>query len=78
MKEFRKELDLNLTKEQLARLKEMDERRQEMIRQNRRNHENDSTNTRPDRRHFPDRRPGTDYAPPFPESVILPGLPDNK
>ena len=38
MKEFRKELDLNLTKEQLLRLKDMDERRQEMIRQNRKNH----------------------------------------
>jgi hypothetical protein len=33
MKEFRKEIDSKLTKEQLARLKEMDERRQEMIRQ---------------------------------------------
>jgi hypothetical protein len=37
MKEFRKELDLNLTKDQLTRLKEMDDRRQEMIRQNRMN-----------------------------------------
>lgn len=33
MKDFRKEIDANLTKEQLSRLKEMDERRQEMIRQ---------------------------------------------
>lgn len=33
MKEFRKELDLNLTKEQLARLKEMDEQRQKMIKE---------------------------------------------
>lgn len=36
MKEFRKEIDSKLTKEQLARLKEMDERRQEMFRQGRR------------------------------------------
>jgi hypothetical protein len=54
MKDFRKELDLNLTKDQLARLKEMDERRQEMIRQNRRNHENDTLNSREGRRHGPD------------------------
>jgi recombinational DNA repair protein RecT len=47
MKDFRKELDLNLTKDQLARLKEM-------IRQNRRNHENDTLNSREGRRHGPD------------------------
>jgi hypothetical protein len=46
MKAFRKELDSNLTKEQLARLKEMDERRQEMTRQNRRNRDNDSLDNR--------------------------------
>jgi hypothetical protein len=51
MKEFRKEVDLNLTKEQIARLKEMDERRQEMVRQNRRNHENDTLNNHHERRH---------------------------
>jgi hypothetical protein len=34
MKAFRKELDSKLTKEQIARLKEMDERRQDMIRHN--------------------------------------------
>lgn len=37
MKEFRKEIDSNLSKEQLERLKEMDERRKEMIRENRKN-----------------------------------------
>ena len=42
MKEFRKEIDSNLTKEQLIRLKEMDEKRQEMIRMNRKNHWKDS------------------------------------
>jgi AraC-like DNA-binding protein len=56
MKEFRNEIDLNLTKEQLARLKEMDERRQEMIRQNRKNHENDTLNPRDDGWHDQDRR----------------------
>ena len=64
MKEFRKELDLNLTKEQLVRLKEMDERRQEMIRKNRMNHVNDTLNTRPERRHLPDRN---GPRPPFPD-----------
>lgn len=56
MKEFRNEIDLNLTKEQIARLKDMDERRQEMIRQNRKNHENDTINRRDDRWYDPDRR----------------------
>ncbi len=44
MKEFRKEIDSKLTKEQLARLKEMDERRQEMIRQGRRDGRDSSDN----------------------------------
>jgi len=52
MKEFRKELDLNLSKDQIARLKEMDDRRQEMVRQNRRNHEPDSLNSKQDRHRF--------------------------
>jgi AraC-like DNA-binding protein len=78
MKEFRKELDLNLTKDQLTRLKEMDERRQEMIRQNRKNFENDSLNIRPDRRHFPDRRPRPDGHPSFlPDSDSI-RLPNHK
>lgn len=46
MKEFRKELDSNLTKEQLARLKEMDAKRGEMIRRNMRTHPMDSTGNR--------------------------------
>jgi hypothetical protein len=44
MKEFRKEIDSKLTKEQLARLKEMDERMQEMIRQGRRDRSDSSDN----------------------------------
>jgi ElaB/YqjD/DUF883 family membrane-anchored ribosome-binding protein len=50
IKEMRKELDSMLTKEQLTRLREMDERRQNMIRQGRRNR-NDSSD-------FHDMRPG--------------------
>lgn len=46
MKDFRKEIETNLTPEQISRLKEMDERRQEMIRQNRRGHDNDTTKFR--------------------------------
>lgn len=42
MKELRKELDSKLTKEQISRLREMDERRQEMIRNSRKNN-NDSS-----------------------------------
>lgn len=46
MKDFRKEVDSKLTKEQIARLKELDERRQEMIREYRKKHENDTLNRR--------------------------------
>ncbi len=79
MKEFRKEIDSKLTKEQLARLKEMDEKRQEMIKQGRRN-QSDSDGNRnfprrgPEDRHgrdgrsFPDDRPG----PPPPDKPALP------
>lgn len=55
MKDFRKEIDSKLTKDQLARLKELDDKRQEMIRQARRNHEND---TMGGRRDFRRRGPG--------------------
>ncbi|MCX6255390.1 MAG: hypothetical protein NTV31_13050 [Bacteroidia bacterium] len=69
MKDFRKEIDSNLTKEQLARLKEMDDRRQEMTRQNRKNHENDTVTGRNNRRYSRDGRPSPDGLPPppFPE-----------
>jgi hypothetical protein len=79
MKDFRKELDSNLTKDQLARLKEMDERRQEMIRLNRKNHESDSSNFRNDRRHYHDGRPPQDGSLPpiFPDHDSI-RLPDNK
>jgi len=50
MKEFWKELEPNLTKEQLDRLKEMDQRRAEMIRQYRMNKHNDSADFRNDGR----------------------------
>jgi hypothetical protein len=50
MKEFRKEIDSNLTKDQISRLKDMDDRRQEMIRQNRMNRGNDTVNFHNERR----------------------------
>lgn len=56
MKAFRKELDSKLTKEQVARLREMDEKRQEMIREGRRNRQNDSINRRYDGRDGEDRQ----------------------
>jgi len=46
-KAMRKELDSKLTKEQLARIKEMDERREEMIRQSRRYRSDSSHYRRP-------------------------------
>lgn len=57
MKEFRKEIDSRLTKEQIARLRDMDERRQEMIRQNRRGRR-DSTDNRGGMREFDSDRRG--------------------
>ena len=56
-KAMRKELDSNLTKEQLARLKEMDDRRQEMMRQERKRRDSDTTNLRGERRRYPDGSP---------------------
>lgn len=62
MKAFRKEVDSNLTKEQILRLKEMDERREEMIRHNRRIHDNDTVQRRGDRPYMQrgQRRPAND------------------
>jgi hypothetical protein len=83
MKALRKELDAKLTKEQLARLKEMDERREKMIKEARKQR-NDSTgrpgmrpgdhNGRP---FFDDRRmsPGERHQGPVPDTT---GLPDNE
>jgi hypothetical protein len=51
MKEFRNELDLNLSKEQIERLKDMDNRRQDMIRNNRKFNSRDSVDFRRDDRH---------------------------
>jgi hypothetical protein len=79
MKDFRKELDLNLTKEQLERLKVMDERRQEMTKQRRRNHENDSSDSRSEWRHNQDERPRPEGPPPPPsEEHDTNRLPYNK
>jgi hypothetical protein len=77
IKAMRKELDSNLTKEQLERVKEMDERRQEMIRQGRSKPRNDSSDFRDGRRHHPDQGqgPGGPPPPPFTERDSA-GLPD--
>ena len=56
MSNLRKELDSNLTKEQLVRLKAMDERRKEMIKRNRREFRSDSTRFRDEYRHDSARR----------------------
>jgi hypothetical protein len=52
MRNFRKEVDSKLTREQIARLRELDERRQEMIRQYRKNRSKDSLNRRYDRHYY--------------------------
>jgi len=90
IKELRKELDSKLTTEQLARLKEMDQKRQEMIRESRKNRGNDSLNNNNFRRNDHDGRPGDDHRR-FPDDGQMPPpdrqsnhkpdstlLPDNK
>jgi hypothetical protein len=67
MKEFRIELDSNLTKDQIARLKELDDKRQQLIRHNRKNRDNDSIGRRQDRRHFDNDRPGPRRGGRFPD-----------
>jgi hypothetical protein len=73
MKEFWKELEPSLTKDQLSRLKDMEKRRMDMIRENRRN-PHDSTNFRDNRRNPHDsinfrdnRRMPPDGRPPYRE-----------
>ncbi|MCX6301794.1 MAG: hypothetical protein NTW82_06395 [Bacteroidia bacterium] len=83
MKAFRKELDSKLTKEQLLRIKEMDERRQEMIRQSRRG-KGDSTFNRRMRSAGHGEEPqgmpfhGEMQGPPPPPPHDTTGLPDIK
>lgn len=67
--EFRRELDSNLTKEQLARLREFDERREEMIKESRRNFRNDSAGFG-NRDFSRGRRPGP--PPPGPYNLSVP------
>ncbi len=57
MKEFRKEIDTYLTSDQMARLKAMDERRQQMILHNRRGHQNDRFHNREERSFSHEGRP---------------------
>jgi hypothetical protein len=90
MKEFRKELESKLTGEQLSRLKEIDQKRQEMNRESRRNRGNDSLNTRDYRRGDHNSRSGdsgrhftnsrhipSSYRSQYPQTDTS-GLPDNK
>jgi hypothetical protein len=67
MKNFWKELEPVLTKDQISRLKEMENRRNEMIRQNRRN-PHDSTDFGGPMRHGPPQGMGR---PPFPGNDSL-------
>lgn len=73
MKDFRKEIDSKLTKEQLARLKEIDERRQEMIRQGWRNRDSSRIGTGRfdmNRGRYPGSQP-----PPGMQRPVPPGMP---
>jgi hypothetical protein len=56
MKEFHSEIDTYLTKDQIVRLREMDERRQQMIQHNRLEHKNDTSGFRGEHHHSHDGR----------------------
>jgi hypothetical protein len=90
IKELRKELASKLSKEQLARLKEMEERRMEMIRKDRRSYSDSTDNRnmrfggRGDRRFYDGRHDSREERqfspgerPPFPPPDTI-KLPDNK
>ena len=66
MKEFRKEIDAYLTKDQIERLKEMDENRQQMIQHGRSGHNNDSSGFRGERHHFHEGSPSQGSDPHYP------------
>jgi hypothetical protein len=70
MKKFREEIDSNLTKEQIARLKAMEERRQEMVRQDRKNHENDTSKYGDDHNHGNGERSHHEFPPQVPPPCI--------
>lgn len=57
LKSMQKELDSKLTKDQLTRVKEMEEKRQKMIRIERKKHRKDTVDFRFQRRHFPGNPP---------------------
>jgi len=78
MKEFRSELDQNLTKDQIGRLKDLDERRQEMTRQFRRNHKADSTSFHHDMRRMPGGPAGPGGTGPFRGHDSVNDLPEHK
>jgi hypothetical protein len=69
MKEFRKEIDSYLTKDQIARLKEMDERRRQMIQHNRSDRKNYSDSLRDERHHFHESRHSQEHDPFYPSGT---------
>jgi hypothetical protein len=66
MDNFRKEIDSYLTRDQIARLRQMDERRQQMIRDRWKGHERDSSDFREGRHRFHDGRPQYEDSPDAP------------
>lgn len=80
---FRKEMDSKLSKEQIARLKELDERRHEMIRNERRKRKDETTNLRGHGERFQHDTPSHmpkprmyDMPPPAPPAPGQPGYVD--
>lgn len=71
MKDFRREIDSNLTKDQIARLKAMDEKRQQMIRQGKMKMGKDSLHPHNFGRQFSGERPPFMGPPPFGEQDSL-------
>ena len=66
MNAFRHEMDTYLTKDQISRLRAMDERRQDMIRKRWQDHERDSAGFRDDHHRHHDGRPLYEDAPDMP------------
>lgn len=63
MKEFQKEIDTYLTRDQIGRLKEMNARREQMIKHYRSGHKNDTNTFRGERHHYHEGIPSTESNP---------------
>ena len=78
MKNFRKEIDAYMTKEQLLRLKEMDDRRQLMIKHNSRIHDGDTFSFRNERGYHKHSQPSDSFSRKDPHEQDSAGQSNNK